>query len=1417
MASFIKNKLKSARELLAKKDYAAAKNAAEDVLSYEPDNYNANVFLGLSNLELGNKDAAEQAYRKATTIAPEQLLAWQGLSKLFERTEQWDKYIEALHALADLLVKSDDAQKLAEQIQRIIDLRRSHGTPQQLVEALKLTLPASPYYTALSSLPGADASAPTATTTFDLQRAVHHTLPTLEEIVSIVEKEEQTFIKREIDKRRTRLNAGPIEQVKREVGREVWSVSQLPTIYAEIFAHPDASEPVRRAIESKLLRYRLQYLQVLGTNAQFEATRETLSAEIMDMLSGMVLLKIPDELAWTTYLDAKNALHIADYDWSLLRTFCELFPESLATKQLEAYIKFTGEELGHEGNDEDVKEQVPPEDLDEDVLLEDMMTAFEKGAATILGSRLLADIYSRLRDHTNSIKVTQIGVERVNKIEAELAVKLDLSRRAFNIILATGLVHHFPPKHHSRAIPILDDILSHDPDNVASLLARGYVLQSAQMWEKALNIFNHAARQSGDTEDNHLEAAEESGWCLANLKRFDEAEASLCAVLETVRDLDNREEQKARLSWRIGRCLWGAEKFQEAYSRYIAALRFSNEFASAFTSLGIYYLNAVSPPDTARASKCFQKAFELDAREASAAQYLAEGFADEQEWDLVEIVAKRTIEGESGQSADPVAAQAQKYLPINAWAWKALGIVELNHRNYQSSIGFLQIALRADDKDAAAWSRLGEAYLLSGRHMAALKSFVHAKDLDPTNWAIDYFVAWVKFDLTEYDEAVTLYRRILDSHPEETGVSFALANASLLAGKKHRATGFFARSLEALAESISLAVQLLHSSVTFKSAVWKLLNDSLLELPMTRLGREESLFSSLGEVLELLRGSTGEVSAVLPLPTDIDDASSSAPISLILAAHVAQSRVHLLAANDGPGRAAALHDLSIVLHRVALSVASKSTQTASRKFMLKVIRECVKLDPNSDAHWVTLGVASFEDNVEMAQHAFIRAIEIDGTNASHWAQLGLLYLHHGDRELANQALFRAQLLDPDLSMAWGGQALVAIANGHNRDAQSLLTQSVNLTEAQPAFELEYAARELRSGSPQSQTMDQDRLLAVFAVLDRLVQRQSENTTGLYLLALVCERLHLYSRAIESMLRCSSIVETLYEQTEDSDLERRFVFINSAMGRFRLANGDYDDAIVAIDTARSLLTSLTDDDVHVLTAHGQFVGGLARVKTGDLEGAVELLEAAVQNVPADWHDLRGHASLLLAQTLWSLGTAEARSAASGQLLECISANPEDLAAIVSLASMGLLLTDDDLVNASLSEILSLPLHQRLELDPRRDVVHIRVQRHLLLNEHRKALLEAQRARHVEPNGDAVKTLLARFLVQSAAPVAAASVLSLDGGALSIDAATLRLGAAAAIQSDKTDDIRAARVAQRAIMLQPWDKAGWRTLAATVGTN
>lgn len=267
------------------------------------------------------------------------------------------------------------------------------------------------------------------------------------------------------------------------------------------------------------------------------------------------------------------------------------------------------------------------------------------------------------------------------------------------VILAISLTHLFPPKHHARALRIIDDVLREDTDNISCLMSRGYILQHVKKWEEAATLFAQIAQVIPEDLDDGLRAKEEHAWCLSRAGDPSGCVALLTQILETLEGIEGREADAARCQWRIGVSYWdmgGAhssysrrilaeaatigDKREDSYPCFIKSLKRNSLFAPAFTSLGIYYLDCADPPDPVRASKCFQKAFELDARESEAARRLAEGFAEEREWDLVEVVARRTIEGEGGFGGglgNDATAPSTRYLPANAWAWKALGAVEL--------------------------------------------------------------------------------------------------------------------------------------------------------------------------------------------------------------------------------------------------------------------------------------------------------------------------------------------------------------------------------------------------------------------------------------------------------------------------------------------------------------------------------------------------------------------------------------------------------------------------------------------------------------------------------------------------------------------------------------------------------------------
>lgn len=159
-------------------------------------------------------------------------------------------------------------------------------------------------------------------------------------------------------------------------------------------------------------------------------------------------------------------------------------------------------------------------------------------------------------------------------------------------------------------------------------------------------------------------------------------------------------------------------------------------------------------------------------------------------------------------------------------------------------------------------------------------------------------------------------------------------------------------------------------------------------------------------------------------------------------------------------------------------------------------------------------------------------------------------------------------------------------------------------------------------------------------------------------------------------------------------------------------------------------------------------------------------------------------------------------------------------------MGILTEDDSLVDAALSEILSLPLERRHELDPRRDVDYILVQHHLgqvselhiliiltsqLLSQGdtTKALAIAQQAIHNEPSLLSPKVTLASLALQQGQHSAALALLKSQNENLANMRESLGLRAVAESMSGEVQE--AIRGAQKAIMLTPWEVRNWQTLA------
>ncbi|KAL0069809.1 Superkiller protein 3 [Marasmius tenuissimus] len=1413
--SIVKTKLKSALDSIGKKDYNNAKKAALQVLDYEPDNYNANVFLGLASLELGEYDDSEQAYKKAIDSKPEQLTAWQGLAKFYEKREEWTKYADVLERLMNIYTQNNDAVKCGETAQKYIDLRRSEGDTTQLVNALSLLLPESPYYQVLSSLPPPDPTAPESTTTFRIQEAVHNTLTILEEIIGLVERREEDFTKKEFEKRRTRLNAGPPEEIRQAIGREVWGSSQLPALYLEVLNHPNTSDELRRKTDAKLLRYKLQHLHSFPTTVSDES-KSKVAADVAELISGTVILKVPDELAWTLFLDGKDAeTDLADYDWANLRQFMELFPSRPLSMLLRGYFLYSGVTLDEESEERDEDMNYEDRDAGYDMIQE--AYASMKSSTSILTTRILAEVYLQELDYANAIESADLGLRLVKTFESKNCATLPHVRLGFQVILATSLVHLFPPKNHPRAKLIIEEILKVSADNVPALMGRGYVLEGEKQWQGAAEIFERVQTLIPDEEFENIRPREEHAWCIAQLGRLQDAITLLEGVLNSLTEHDGTEHDRARCNWRLGKSHWDLDESKgenrgTAYKYFITALKCDPGYAPAFTSLGLYYSEYADPPDPTRASKCFQKAFELDPREAEAAARLAKGFADEQDWDLVEVVARRIIEGEGGfegGNSSTTGSVAAKFSPTNVWAWKAVGIVELTRRNYAPSITAFQVVLRAEPEDYLTWLRLGEAYYRSGKHNAALKALDRAHTLNPEDWMCTYVTAEVYRQLGQYRQAIDHLRTILHGRPTEISILVSLAQTHLDLGRLETSGGYLARAEESFLFSVRTALAAIDNSTGFRTVIWKVIADSLYFLGGSPIFHDEPAVADVAAAVAVLLEKTASSRLSNIVSPEASISSPPNVTSVLEMAILAYDHRITLGSSESAAVGSAWFDLAVGLRSLANRASPGPRRDAAQTQSTKCITEAIRACPAADSYWVALGDANFVSQPKIAQHAYIRALELNSKSAATWTNLGLLYFYHDDVELANEAFYLAQSSDPDYSLAWLGQALVANAGGHGPGAIGILEHTVGLLNIVPEADYLYAFKGFSKHRETKTKASSDALVPAFFVLDRYCKARPRDAAALHLFGLVCESIHQPDLAAKWMSQAISLLEEAYEETEDSEVERQFTIAHCNIARVKLAQRDYDGALESFESALGLLP---DDDqeerVITLRAHAQFGSGIAHFRQDNLEEALTFFESALETA-ATIPVIRGEITVMLAQALWAIGTDDTKDAAKTKLLECISEDPENLIAITTLAAMGILTDDDSLLDAALSEILALPIDDRANLDPSGNVDHLLIMHHIGQQNASDGLAVTQKAVHTQPSNGQTRCQLATLLLQMkeyGAVLPILSGISLDNPETAKELMKLR-----AVSQVQTGQEEAIQLAQKCIKMKPSDPESWRILA------
>ncbi|KAK7529998.1 uncharacterized protein J3D65DRAFT_580047 [Phyllosticta citribraziliensis] len=1413
MAPGAKAALKAAKAALDAQNWDEAAAQAQAVLDADPQNYFAKLMLGRAYEKKGDLDHAAKAYTDAATTKPGEDQAWLGLRSLYEAqgAKKLDEYGKVGLKLAEIYANGDDLDKAQTALDKVVDLARAQGTKAQYRRALEVYLPTSPVYESLEG-------------------RVPHPAHTYTRIAEIVEEEEKQRVNKEIGERRTRLGAR-VAQVTTEVKREVYGRSDLEDIYRNVIDWTNDDE-TRRQYEEKLLQRAYETLSVLPAEQKGDKR-----PEVVDLANGMVIIKHPFALAWEIELEWKDVEALQEYDANVVREFVDFFPGHGLSRLLKGYLTsdispFPLKLPQEQKEDDEKKEEEPPMSPEDRLLL--MTEGFDDAKQSVLAHRLMGEYYLYLEEYESAMEVSRKGLKLVAAESQKSGLSLQNSRDVMNSTLATSLIHYQSPKNHPEAKSIFNDILLRKPSFTPALIGVGLIYEEEEKYAEAIDFLGRALKR----EPENARIGAEAAWCKALNGDHTIALAELEKYLEMMKTTDSRSRQLRALTlYRIGICIWEIDPTRQArkdrtgaYASFLQAIKTDPSLAPAYTSLGIFYSDYVR--DRKRARQCLQKAFELSPSELEAAERLARSFADQGDWDIVEVIAQRAID--SGKCR-PSPGSKKKGV---SWPFSALGIVQMNKQEYNKSVISFLSALRISPDDYNSYVGLGESYHNSGRYNSALRTFRYAEE--PTdgmqmkrpaeNWFTKYMLANVNRELGQYDEAIDSYKAVLETRPAEFGVSIALLQTLIERGWRQLETGFFGKAADSAVDALTVAKQVAeYKPEAFN--LWKAVGDACSLFSWVRSCLDKLPLAHAKALLE-----TGFDTTLFDLFSETDGIGQAqhqglseepeSPAGLLRkcleASILAHKRAIHACSQDVHAQAVSWYNLGWAELRAHLCceqdvdpISKGKTNLKQIKAAMRCFKRAIELEASNTEFWNALGIVTTELNPKVAQHSFVRSLHLNERNVKTWTNLGVLYLLQNDYELAHMAFSRAQSTDPDYAQAWLGEGLIAVLLGDGKEALSHFTHAFEISDSSSlVVKRQYAASTFDHllSSPSASNNITHLIQPLFA----LQQVRSQNPSDIphaHLAALYLERVGSHAAATSALESICATAESDFEVSESPATLSRFAQAKADLARNRLASGDFgaavDDAQLALDLLADDDTGLPADARRKVLLGARLTVGLASYYQHDMDGAIAAFRAALEESQS-----APDVVCALAEVLWAKGGAEERDVARAQLFDAVAAHPQHVGAVLLLGAMAAVEDerDEDTLDALRDDLMAI--RARADVD---DQTRAKVETLLF------AFAALSPSSSTSPSASSASASLTAaqqsVFLQPAAPLGwrlLSEVAESDEDA--VHAAQMALltarrgGAGGAVELAEAYAAGGLSVAdaQRAVWLAPWRASGWGAL-------
>ena len=1037
-------------------------------------------------------------------------------------------------------------------------------------------------------------------------------------------KETKKLINELIGKRRFRLGA-TVQEVTKEAQWEVYSKSHLPELYRE-YIDCVKDDTLRRVYEEK-------YLDLLYTMLQVSPPESKLQYrdKVWSLAKGLVAIAAPIQLAWVIYLDWMDYFDLSEAVSSFdIIAFSSIYPTHWLTllmrtlkrsNVLDLWATLYGissksngylETNGSSNNLEDSSDT-------HKASLDDLVSVLTPKILNLphpIISRIAAVCHLLLEEYDSAIIYVQQNNDTLIRLQTSTDVEMPKSLANIDFLRATAQIFYEVPRHQGNAKDTLTKLISEQPQcrppKVSLALLNLEMGDNDGCAEQCRNILSENATS--------LATLLIYAKCLIRRKESFAGEEQLHLALRLLeKAVFDGNHYKAEIYWLKGHAIWLNDEVKDksaAYKNFATSLKFNPNYANNYTSLGLFYKHFARQLD--RASRCFQKAFELDPNQIDSARELAIQYADSRQWDVVEAVASRSI-----------SAEKSNIKQRHSWPYRTLGVAEIMRKQYRRAIPHFQTALRISPMDGQCWLGLGEAYSGSGRGKAAEKAFQRAFQLDESNWHAQFLLADLKRQNKEYSEAA----KIIQNINQDESTAFAVKTLSLQVLVEWTSADFYRGYIGFAMDHI------MHAS-DISIALLKMESSSMITL------------QAVGDLCDLYSKFDAPPFDLRPLKAALKDVTYNSEDSL-LPSHVFLSEEYpdldcwkVFGSLTGLECMHAVRLISVTKdHQSRLATGSawyllgisymnlsyfcKELKIEFKASSVKCFKRALQFDTRNPQFWNALAVLNSTLSPRASEIAFSRSLHLNPKDADTWRNLSVLYQMHGKTDLQLSAFSQSQSIEPNLALTWLLRSYIAISSGvSNTDTFELLKHTLDTFGPfhyvlLALLSLVSWRRYIAEGNAVPGS-----LLHNARYLTEKISKQNLTSPILLLLAQLDELLGDSYKEASTLEEISEQLEAEYEKSEDEATLQFYKVTQALLARTYCLVGNFEAATSYSEAVINLTENAERSPVDLIHLSAKVILAISLSFQNDDDGAIKAMEEAVDQSPPAWQ-----LTSLLAKLCW----------------------------------------------------------------------------------------------------------------------------------------------------------------------------------------